>query len=47
MQLRSKFWFGTAIGLTLAQAAASASLARGLALTAATDVIEALLLVRL
>lgn len=42
MQRGSKFWLGSAIGLTLAQVAASSFLRRGFALTAATDLIEAL-----
>lgn len=47
LQPRPKLWFGAAIGLTVAQAIASASLPRGFALTAATDVIEALTLLML
>ena len=47
VQPRSRFWLGTAIGLTVAQVAASTLLLRGFALTAATDVIEALLLLTL
>lgn len=47
VQPRTRFWIGIATGLTLAQVVASTTLRRGFALTAASDVIEALVLLTL
>lgn len=47
MRLGPKIWYGVAAGLTLAQIAASMLLRRGFVLAAATDIIEALVLVLL
>jgi diguanylate cyclase (GGDEF)-like protein len=47
MQPGAKFWPGVALTLTLAQIAASALLPRGFALTVASDLVEALVLIML